>query len=447
MLRSTSLPLALVWLALVWVTLGPRTAAAHEISERVTVIQDQTQVLAGSLTIDRLDAGEVLEVLNAKDGWLLVSRGRPGWIDAKGVLGLEEAAAALNATAAQRPTDAHARAARARFWLATDHPDEAIAEASEVIRLSPNLVAGWTIRSCAHRAKKDYVSALVDAQSALQLNPKSLEAHLAAGDVWRDQRQTEHAAQEYALAVELDKKNCEAYLRLGQARLASLSPTQWSEAAEDFSKTIRLAENAPAYRRAARIGRGTAWDKEGRYTSALEEFNELIAENKKDIEALAGRGTVYGNLFRYEKAIPDLDYAIDLDPQNAHWWVVRATIRMKQYNFRGAIKDLDEAVKLDPNRSEAYLVRGQVLARQKKWAAAIAALTQAINLDSGNASAYLARADVYQAKGDADLAKADRAQVGRLNPHLLAPPSGKELMEQERRKSMEKFANTAGQSG
>ncbi len=163
----------------------------------------------------------------------------------------------------------------------------------------------------------------------------------------------------------------------------------------------------------------------------MEEFNELIAENKKDVEALAGRGTVYGNLFRYEKAIPDLDYAIDLDPQNAHWWVVRGTIRMKQYNFRGAIKDLDEAVKLDPNRSEAYLVRGQVLARQKKWAAAIAALTQAINLDSGNASAYLARADVYQAKGDADLAKADRAQVGRLNPHLLAPPSGKELMEQE----------------
>jgi tetratricopeptide (TPR) repeat protein len=435
------------WAVIVGLAAALNHAAAEESVRRVAVVDDRTPVRSGSMSIDFLDAGEVLNVLNTREGWLLVSRGRPGWIDGAAVLSLDEASNALNSIAAQRPNDGRARAARATLWMETGHLDEAIAEASEAIRLSPEVVSAWLTRSAAQRQKKDFAAALIDAQSAIQLAPKSPYPHLAVGDIWRDQRQPEQAAIEYAAAVELDHKHCTANLRLAQARLASLSPPQWIKAGEDFTKTIQLAEHDPTCRRAARLGRGEAWNKEGRLRAALEQYSELIAENRKDVDALAGRGMVHANLYRYERAIPDLDEAIELEPKNAHLWVVRATIRMKQFNFRGAIHDLDEAVKLDPNSSEAYLVRGQTLAKQKKWAPAIAALTQAIALDAGSAAAYLARADAYQAKGDTELAKTDRAQVGKLNPQLLMPPSGKELMEKERRQMMEKFANSAGQSG
>ena len=63
-------------------------------------------------TIDLVDRGEVLTVLNTKDSWLLVSRGHAGWIEARQVLPLEKAVEALNAAAAQQPADARTRAGR-----------------------------------------------------------------------------------------------------------------------------------------------------------------------------------------------------------------------------------------------------------------------------------------------------------------------------------------------
>ena len=112
-----------------------------------------------------------------------------------------------------------------------------------------------------------------------------------------------------------------------------------------------------------------------------------------------------------------------------------------QFNFRGALHDLNEAVKIDPKSSEANFVRGKVLAKQKKWEPAIAAFSEAIALDANNALAYLARSEAYQAQGQTDLAKSDRAQVERLSPALLIPPSGKELIEQQRRRMMDEFKN------
>jgi tetratricopeptide (TPR) repeat protein len=433
--------------ALLLLTLSLKGATAQQIGERVAVIEDQAPIRAGSTTIDLVDRGQILTVLNTKDSWLLVSRGHAGWIEARQVLPLEKAVEALNAAAAQQPSDARTRAGRARLWLETDHPAEAIAEASEAIRLSPGLASAWLIRSAAQRAKKDFAAALIDAQSADRLAPQSAEAHMAIADVWHDQHYANQAIAEYLAAVALDRKNCELRLRLAQARLASFDPAEWVAAGQDFTTTISLAEFVPSCRRAARLGRAEAACKEGRFRFALEEFNELVAEKSDDVLALIGRGKVQAELHRYERAVPDLNEAVALAPKDAHCLIVRADIKCSQFNFRGALHDLDEAAKLDPKSSEANFVRGKVLSKQKKWGPAIAAFSEAIALDANNAPAYLARSEAYQAQGQADSAKSDRAQVERLSPALLVPPTGKELMERQRRRMMDEFNNTAGQSG
>ena len=300
--------------ALLLLTLGVNGAPAQQIGERVAVIEDQAPIRAGSTTIDLIDRGEILTVLNTKDAWLLVSRGHSGWIEARQVLPLEKAIEALNAAAAQKPADARTRAGRARIWLQTDHPDEAVAEASEAIRLSPELAPAWLIRSAAHRAKKNFAAALIDAQAADRLAPQSPDAHMAIGDIWRDQHRSDQAIAEYLAAVALDRKNCELRLRLAQARLASFDPAQWLAAGQDFTTTIGLAEFVPACRRMARLGRAEAACKEGRFRFALEEFNELIAEKPDDVLALIGRGMAHAELHRYESAVPDLNEAVALRP-------------------------------------------------------------------------------------------------------------------------------------
>ena len=76
--------------ALLLLTLAANGATAQEIGQRVAVIEDQAPIRAGSATINLVDRGEVLTVLNTKESWLLVSRGHAGWIEARQVLPLEK---------------------------------------------------------------------------------------------------------------------------------------------------------------------------------------------------------------------------------------------------------------------------------------------------------------------------------------------------------------------
>ena len=101
--------------------------------------------------------------------------------------------------------------------------------------------------------------------------------------------------------------------RLRGLPAAGPGPAGLVESARNGRKRPRISPGDPTGRTRAGLPPGCP-HRPGRpgirkagYTAAMEEFSELIAENKKDIEALAGRGNGHGNLFRYEKAIPDLD--------------------------------------------------------------------------------------------------------------------------------------------
>ena len=379
----------------------------------MAVVEDQAPIRAGSTTIDLVDRGEVFTVLNTKESGYLVSRGHAGWIEARQVLPLEEAVE--RAERRRRPATGRRPGAcrSARIWLETDHPDEAIAEASEAIRLSPELVSAWLIRSAAHRAKKDFAAALIDAQSAVQLAPQSPYGHMAIGDIWRDQHRSEQAIAEYLAAVTLDRKNCELRLRLAQARLASFDPAEWITAGQEFTTDDRPGRVRPGLPASGPPGtRRSGRQRKADSAIALEEFDELIAEKSDDVPRIdrprngpGGTASLRARGSRSERGRGARPQGRALPGRAGRHQDASNSI------FAGRLHDLDEAAKLDPKSSEAYFVRGKVLAKQKKWAPAIAAFSEAIALDANNAPAYLARSEAYQAKGEAELAKSRSAQV------------------------------------
>ncbi len=80
--------------------------------------------------------------------------------------------------------------------------------------------------------------------------------------------------------------------------------------------------------------------------------------------------------------------------------------------------------RLDPKLPEPYRHRGVARLRKGEYAAALADLDEAIRFDPGYVEAYLARAEVYEAKGDEENARRDRAEAQRLQGEETGPAAG-----------------------
>src|SRR5689334_12228087 len=90
-----------------------RTSIAQEVGQHVAVVRDRAPLIVGPVTVDVLDRGEVLTVLNLKGPWVLVSRGHAGWIDREQIMTLDKALEHFNRAVATQPQDAGLHTARA----------------------------------------------------------------------------------------------------------------------------------------------------------------------------------------------------------------------------------------------------------------------------------------------------------------------------------------------
>ncbi len=84
-----------------------------------------------------------------------------------------------------------------------------------------------------------------------------------------------------------------------------------------------------------------------------------------------------------------------------------------------AMADFDKAIEDDPNNADAYYARGfAFLSHGDAMLKAVADFNKAIELNPKYASAYLMRGRAYEALGEMDKAKADRAKALELEPSL-----------------------------
>ena len=81
-----------------------------------------------------------------------------------------------------------------------------------------------------------------------------------------------------------------------------------------------------------------------------------------------------------------------------------------------ALADVKAAIKLDPDGPEGFYIRGRIYAGQTQWKDAVADYTEAIQQDPKFGWAYARRAAAYDATGQTDSAKADRAKAKELGP-------------------------------
>jgi tetratricopeptide (TPR) repeat protein len=125
-------------------------------------------------------------------------------------------AAALTAGCGENAEQVQEQVARGKALIAEGKFDAAAAELKKATEADKNAVDGWMLLGHAYRGMKRYEDALSAYSAAKRIDRNSVVPHLAHAKVEVELGHIEQATTELNFVVEMDPKNLEALILLGQ---------------------------------------------------------------------------------------------------------------------------------------------------------------------------------------------------------------------------------------
>lgn len=339
---------------------------AFQQGELVAARADLTLVVEGQ-DADRIGPGQVLSILRVDGDRLWVSRGRPGWIAADGVIALDQAEAFFNKPFA---TGAGSRdyLARGTIRIALGKHELAIADMEKAIELANEPGEFLEPLGYAQLAAQRQPAAIESFTKALQDEPESAPALMGRGLAYYQVGQNQNAITDLTKAIELNPDHGFPHKYLG-ALYHDLGKL------EQAKEHLDVAAKIDAYDVFTRKARGRLMFDQGNYPGSLREFGIAVSIDPKDIEALAGRGVVLHAIgVNLKEAAEDFARAIELAEktlEDAYLWSNLGQAQIELGDYEQALKNLNKAIELDSQFTEAHSHRAFLLASQDSDAAKI----------------------------------------------------------------------------
>ncbi len=156
---------------------------------------------------------------------------------------------------------------------------------------------------------------------------------------------------------------------------------------------------------------------EGELGQALDGFNEVLANEPDNPEALVGRGVIRATSNNLDGALEDLDRAIESRQDYTIAWINRGLIHYANQALEQAIADFSSALEVDGTLVEAWLNRSSARAQQGLLEEALEDVNQAVKLAPGMARARVDRAVIHRAMGNVVAATRDYEEATGLDPY------------------------------
>jgi tetratricopeptide (TPR) repeat protein len=171
--------------------------------------------------------------------------------------------------------------------------------------------------------------------------------------------------------------------------------------------------------------RAVGWNKKGDYAHVIADTTEAI-KLKPDQALYNMRGSAYFDRGEYDIAIADFNDALRSGPPSGTIFHNRANAWRDKGDFAKAVADYDQAIKLEPKQAYSYQNRGSTKAALGDLDGALADINEAIRLAPALASPLTSRSVIWRAKGEFDRAIADGTEAIRLAknppPNVMTPP-------------------------
>lgn len=173
-------------------------------------------------------------------------------------------------------------------------------------------------------------------------HPDDVELRLKRGFEYLHLRAYEAAIADFEHVLELDAKNAQAYVGLGEAYFYL---RRWKEAESAFETAISFDEHSEEAH--YRLGYLYYWW--GRYRQAAREFAWAAEINPESVRDLTWEALAYAGAGLAEEARQAVDAAFALDDADPMAYVARAKVRVLEGDVEGALGDLLYARELDPH--------------------------------------------------------------------------------------------------
>jgi tetratricopeptide (TPR) repeat protein len=269
------------------------------------------------------------------------------------------------------PHDEIAYSNRATVYMESDRLGLAIVDLTQVIRAEPANGMAFYNRATAYERNGEPDQALSDYRTAAGLLPSFAPANAALGRLLKDKDPNEAIA-DLSAAIRLDSKSP----ALRSRAILYLTLGRFDDALQDFNQVI--ANNGSDS--IAFLDRGVAQEKLGNRAAAVGEYSRSI-ELAPTAAAYVDRGNAYAQMQQLEKALADFNSALALEPTDLTALIGRAEASYARRLMSEALIDYGEVIRLDPKNLIAYFRRGNVHFDLHDYAAAFSDYSESLQLD------------------------------------------------------------------
>ena len=171
---------------------------------------------------------------------------------------------------------------------------------------------------------------------------------------------------------------------------------KYSEAISDYSKIIEIDPTiADSY-----LNRASCHHQNSNYFDAIEDYSIAIKLSTVEISShFTSRAQCYGELHKTDEALSDFTRSIEIKP-SAEGYLGRGKIYSVMEDFETysdrAIEDLSKSIELRGYNGEAYLLRGNIYNNKGEFDLAEQDYSKCIEINPNNSEAYRERALLYQ---------------------------------------------------
>lgn len=206
-------------------------------------------------------------------------------------------------------------------------------------------VTSYLNHGAALAAQGRYQDDLAETAKAAEIDPDSVDVHLAAGNTLVQMGLYQEALNHYAKARDTEPDYAGAYRGVGDSLVGLNRPDL---AAEQYRKALKLDSDDLA----ARNGLATALAQQGRLEEAVKLFAEVLKEDPDYVEALLNLGNTYASTGRLDEAAEAYERALSRSPEYVDALHNLGVIELHRGDAERAAGVLTKANKLAPDRED-----------------------------------------------------------------------------------------------
>ncbi|MBM4037971.1 MAG: tetratricopeptide repeat protein [Planctomycetes bacterium] len=321
----------------------------------------------------------------------------------------EGALKVFNEILAQKPTQVEALLGRAEICLDLQKYDEALADATEAIRLAEKCPRGNFIRGCVYMQTKKLDAAIGEFQFAAAGMPRDLPSRFWLARCLLMKDRLRDAIEELNAVVKLDPRFTVARLVLASAHLQNGCP---DAAIATLEEAIRFdPKHFEVYRLLA-----MAYDQKGDQKSAQEAFEKMLALD--DSPPRASQLLALGDLTRgdADKAIKHCLEALEAEPKNVDVHFLLGLAYLRKDSLDDAKAQFEEVLKLRGRHVGTRLRLAEIHARRREFGLAQRQLEACIADDPKLPGPRYELARIFALQGQFDKAQAELEKLLTLDP-------------------------------